>query len=145
MYDHQMAFSEAQALTTTAASTNILDLTDLLHQIGQAAKHIKVRVDVHTTFAGSMTSANFALQSGPTATTLYDTPLKISNVLKAALVAGVTVLRANLPETGDAANVGNAAGFPPPGPSPLRRFLGMNYTINGGACTGAVDAFLESD
>jgi len=146
MYDNATAFSVNQALTASAASTNTLDLGDTLHQIGQSVKKLNLVVVVGTAFAGSMTSMNVALQDSADNASFADTNIKVSSVLKAALVAGVLVLDVPLPRSGAAAQIAGLVGSPPPGPSPIRRYVQVYYTLNGGAASaGKVYAYLDVD
>jgi len=143
MRDKNMTYASALFLSVAGGST-VIDLADSLHELGQAPHRMNVRVDVVTKFSGSFTSLDAALQDGATSTTFADTPVKISGVAKAALVAGVTLLRVNFPETGGAAQVAGLVGAPPPGPTPVRRFTRIYLTPHGGKMSaGAIDAWLE--
>jgi len=102
--DASLMYSNAQALPASAASTNTLDLSDALHQIGQGARKIKVVVSVDTTFAGSLTSADFAFQDSADNTTFADTGIKLSAVAVAKLTAGTLVMAFDLPATGRGPN-----------------------------------------
>jgi len=146
MYDNATEFSKAQAITASAASTNTLDLGDTLHQIGQTAKKINLVVLVGSHFSGSMTSMNVALQDSADNASFADTNIKMSSVLKAKLVAGALLIDVPMPRSGAPAQVSAGIGFPPPGPSPLRRYLQVYYTLNGGdASAGTVYSYLDID
>lgn len=145
MIDALTTFSANQAITASAASTKSLDLTDANHQIGQAAHKLKLKVMVGSAhFSGSMTSMDVALQDSADNTTFADTNIKVSGIAKAKLLEGVLLLDVVLPSTGGAAQVANLVGSPPPGPSPLRRYIQVYYTLNGGAASaGKVYAFID--
>lgn len=144
MRDAQWVMSDAQAITGSAASTNTIDLTDANHQIGQAAHSLRYRVQVAAAPAGSATSVDFALQDSADNSSFADTLLKLSSVAVAKLTAGTMVIDAPLPATGGAGQIGGELGDPPPGPSPLRRYVQTYYTLNGGAATGfEVNAWVE--
>ena len=133
MRDLQTILSDAQSILSTGQSTNVLDLTDALHQIGQAAHPIRLRVAVADGASGSATSINVALQDCDTAGGSYaDTSIKVSTILKAKLVTGALLLDVTLPATGGPGQIANSLGAEPPGPSPLRRFIAMEYTLTGG-------------
>ncbi len=144
MRDSQMIFSSAQAITAAAQSTNVIDLADPNHQIGWAVKQPILRVRINTTFSGSLTSMTFALQdSAASASSFTDTEIKIFSVAKAKLVAGTDILNIPIPVTGGAAQIGSGQY---PNQSPLRRFIAVQYTPNGGnAAAGKVDAWLDTE
>lgn len=142
MRDSQMFFSNAQAITAAAQSTNVVDLADANHQIGWAVKQPLLRVRINTTFSGSLTSLTFALQdSAASGSGFADTEIKILSVAKAKLTAGTDILNVPLPVTGGPGQIGSGQY---PNASPLRRFIAVQYTPNGGnAAAGKVDAWLD--
>lgn len=143
--DHVTTLSDAQALTASAASTNAFDMGDANHQFGQTNERIRLVVRVNTTFSGSATSFDFALQDSADDSTYNDTGIKLSGVAVAKCVTGALVMAVQFPETGGAAQVANWFGAPMPGPTPVRRYIKMYYTLNGGGlAAGKVDAFLET-
>lgn len=126
----QQLFSEAQAITATALSTNVLDLgaagtpyggkAALNHDIGKGAK-IPVLVQVVTDFA-TLTSLTITVETGAVAGTL-GTVLATETILAADLVAGKQMNMQVLPD--------GAVG----------RYLGVRYTVNGSNATaGAITA-----
>jgi len=146
--DLQVTLSNNQAVTTTAASTNVLDLGDVGHQIGQSFKIPRLRVMVTTTFAGTTTatSMSVALQDSLTAGGSFaDTEIKALSIPVASLVAGAVLLDVPVPRSGMAAWP-NLYGSPFPAVS-LRRFIQFYYTRNGsGSWTaGKIMAWLDME
>ena len=118
MRDDQLVLSDEQAVTATADSTNIIDLgagTDhkgnaLIPGAGKTGKmFLNITVDVTTTSAGA-TTADFELQDSADNSSWAATPIKISAVAKATLVAGYRVMRMPLPPN-------------------LRRYVKVIYTV----------------
>ena len=144
MRDSQTFFSQAQQVLASAQSTNVIDLADPNHQIGLAVKRARLRVRINTAFSGSLTSMTFALQDSLSGGGSFaNTQIVLSSVLKAKLLAGADVLNVDLPVTG---GIGQIGGGQYPNTSPLRRFIAMQYTLNGGAAAaGKVDAWLDVD
>ena len=120
-------FSDAQAVTASAASTNVVDLKAGGRIEGKPHYlHIKVNTSVTADGAGTVT---FALQTDDdeafgSATTLWTS----AAIGKATLVAGYEVIR--LAITG----------------LPLERYVRVYYTVGTGPLTaGKFDAFLSAD
>ena len=120
-------FSDAQAVTVTAASTNVVDLLAGGRIEGKPYyAHIKVNTTVTADGAATVT---FALQTDDdeafgSATTLYTT----AAIGKATLVAGYEVVRLSL----------NGL--------PLERYVRGYYTVATGPLTaGKFDFFLSAD
>lgn len=119
IFDKQTLLSDAQAITATAASTNVIDLgpikTGIVRDIGKG-KQIPLLVQVVEAF-NSLTSLTVALQvddadTFPSAKTVWSTV-----VLLADLIAGKVVI----PE------------YVPRGTN--ERYLRLNYTVTGTAPT----------
>lgn len=119
----QQTFSDNQAITATAVSTNVIDLgvagtpygaaTALNQDVGKGAK-VPILVQVTEDF-NTLTSLNIAIETG--ATTALGTIVVSKTVLLADLVAGyqfpVNVLPTEIDE----------------------RYLGVRYTVTGTAPT----------
>ncbi len=123
IFSAQQLFSNDQAITATARSTNVIDLgvsdtpyggkAALNHDIGKGAP-ISVLVQVTEAFA-TLTSLDVTLETGAADT--LGTVLATENILLAALVAGKKTNLQMLPNgvTG--------------------RYLGVRYTVNGSNAT----------
>jgi hypothetical protein len=132
--DKQNELSDSQAVTTTAISTNVIDLTNgqsglTTIDIGSGEDvFLVIQVDTAATAAGAAT-VTFSLESDSTAdlatsATVHWTSAAIG---KATLVAGYEVARIKLP-AGD-----------------YERYLGLRYTVATGPLTaGAFSAFLTT-
>jgi len=125
--DNSLVFSDAQAVTASAASTNSLDTSTALRNIGNG-QPIYAVVFVHTTVAASGGASNvtFALQDSADNSSFADV-LKGPAIAKATLVAGYRA-------------------FVVPLPPKLRRYLRINYTVDTNDLTaGKFNAFLTLD
>lgn len=129
LLDKQNEFSDSQAVTTTAISTNVIDT---LPGIGGATQSNLGGVDsaflviqVDTTFTG-LTSLTVTLESSSTANLATSPTVHAASaaLLPADLVAGKTVIQMPLP-AGD-----------------YKRYLGLRYTVAGTATAGAISAFI---
>lgn len=149
--DATLSFSNAQALTTTAASTSVIDLlgvgSGVASQniignvsvfgedigVGDGPNNPKLLVLVTTTLAGG-TSVNVQLQgaidNGSNAPGSYVTYAESSPILTANLVAGTSIWEVDV------------AAVIPKGAvnGPLPRFLRLNYVIVGTYTSGNVTA-----
>lgn len=123
--DNENLFSDAQALTTTAPSTNVVDL-GADHDIGDG-EHMTLRVQVREDLVGTgtltvtlETDDNEAFSSP---TTLYQGPADslVGDIAAGTILADVHV------------------------PSETQRYLRVNYTLSVAATDGNVDAFLTKD
>lgn len=124
--DAQNEMSDAQAVTATALSTNVIDLTQAIPQYS-GGEDLFVTVKVNTAFAGG-TSIQPKLWTDDTTTVTDGVNIVAAPaVLTAAATAGTSILRVNLKGV-----------FPA-----LQRYLGMQYVIVGTMSAGKVDAFLE--
>lgn len=127
--DKQAEFSDAQAVTATAISTNVMDLggDPTLQDIGAGKElYLVVLVDTAATAAGAAT-VTFSLESDSTAdlATSATTHITTTAIGKASLTAGAVVLIQALP------------------PDDYERYLGVRYTVATGPLTaGKFDAFL---
>lgn len=133
--DKQEEFSDSQAVTVTAISTNVIDLTQgfsglTLIDIGTGENmYLVIQVDTTVTAAGAAT-VTFTLESdsdtglATSPSTHYQSPA----VGKATLVAGYEVAKIKLR------------------PDSYERYLGVRYTVATGPLTaGAFSAFLVKD
>lgn len=126
--DYQNMFSNGQAVTVTAASTNVLDLGANHAYIQPLFEKglVKILCQVVTTFTGA-TSMSVALQTDSaegfgTVDTLYTT----AAIAEASLVAGYQY---------------RIGGFP----LGIKRYVRLNYTVVGTHGAGAIDAALVLD
>lgn len=133
--DKQEELSDSQAVTVTAISTNVIDLTQ-----GQAGlttidigtgenMYLVIQVDTTAT-AGGAAVVTFSLESDSTANLATSPTVHYTSAGTpvATLVAGYEVARIKLPG-GD-----------------YERFLGVRYTVATGPLTaGAFSAFLTKD
>ena len=144
--DNQLTFSSGQAITTTAASTNVIDLaglgsgttvTNIIGNasvfgedigIGSGVYRPKILVTVGTAFAGG-TSLNVQLQGAPDngsgSPGTYVTYDESGAVVTASLTANQVIFRV------DVAAIQPANG-------PLPRFLRLNYTVVGTYTAGTI-------
>lgn len=127
--DKQHAFSEAQAITAAAASTNSIDL-GAVRDIG-TGEPLYVAVVVTTAFTdtGSNSSLTVSLEGDSTTTFTPDGTQDLFSI--PAVSAAGTVRYARLD----------------PGAAPLQyRYIQLKYTpVNGDLSTGAVSAYLVKD
>lgn len=136
--DKQAEFSDSQAVTGTAISTNVYDLyprgnavnTNVTRDIGVGEDiYLVVQCDTTATAAGAAT-VNVSLESSSTAD-LATTPTVhfVSATLALAnLVGGTTLLAIKLPA------------------GQYNRYVGVRYTVATGPLTaGAFSAFLAKD
>lgn len=124
--DKELMFSEAQAITTTAASTNVIDL-GADHNLG--GKVIELFVTTDAAFQSTTTSTlTVALQTDSTSAFSSATALFTSAAInKSALTSNTMQVRVAVPHT-------------------TERYLRLNYTVGGADFTaGAVTAGLVLD
>lgn len=133
--DKQTEFSDSQAVTVTAISTNVLDLTQgqsglTTIDIGTGENfYLVVQVDTAATAAGAATVV-FSLESDSTVDLATSPTVHWTSaaVPKATLVAGYEVIKLKLPSDS------------------YERYLGLRYTVATGPLTaGAFSAFLTKD
>lgn len=123
--DKGLEFSDAQAVTSTAASTNVIDLTVTAPNIGRGNNLlVQVATNEAATASGSAT-VTFALQDSADNSTFADI-FTTGAIGKATLVAGYIVFTIAIPPT-------------------VRRYLRINYTVATGPLTaGKFDAFITT-
>ncbi len=130
--DAQLLFSDAQAITAAAGSTNVIDTGPLYGSnlgrnlgIGRA-KFVFASVDVAFTDAGSDSSLAVTLETD--ADVAFGSPATLTTLFTfAALSAAGTVLFSPLPIASDA--------------TPYERYLRLKYTpANGNLTTGSITA-----
>lgn len=137
--DSQTLFSDAQAVTSTAISTNVLDLNaasnsnvPLLQDIGNGEDiYLVVTTQTTATDSGSDATLTVTLESDSTANLATSATVHISTgalAFAAFATAGTTIFAGRLPN-------GN-----------YERYLGVRYTVASGPLTaGAFNAFLTKD
>ena len=123
LVDARLEFSSAQALTASADSTNVVDLTQTARQIG-AGKPMFVHFNV--TVAADFTTGDetytFGVATG--AATSLGTVLASRAIVAGTLVAGHNFTMA-VPTTG------------------VLRYIGVEYVLAGTSPTITVDAYLS--
>jgi hypothetical protein len=124
LIDAQNEFSDAQAVTVTAASTNSIDLVTTIPQYA-GTENLFVLAKVNTAFAGGTSIAVSIETDDNSSFSSAATPITGATVLTAAATAGTTLLRVDL------------------GGLTLERYLRLKYTIVGTMSAGNVDAFLH--
>lgn len=127
--DSQLLFSDAQAVTAAAASTNIVDLS-AVRDIGTGGPlYVVVTVDVAMTDTGSNSTLTVALEGDSTSTITPDATQDLF-VIPAVSAAGA-VFYARLD----------------PGAAPLQyRYIQLKYTPNNGDLSaGSFTAFITHD
>jgi hypothetical protein len=128
--DAQNYFSNAQAVTATAISENVIDAnhaSNALKDLGCRGAPVYLRIQIDEAFA-TATSVTFTLESDSTANlaTSATTHWSSGAIAIASLTAGAIVATVQLPEMGT-----------------YERYVGLRYTIGGSSATaGKVSAFL---
>jgi hypothetical protein len=134
IFDMQSLFSDAQAITVTAASTNVIDLgpvgtpingiAPLKRDLG-AGGPVPMRVQVNKTFVG-LTSLKVTIQASDAEdfSSGVETVAETAAVLTADLVAGFVFQPQYMPNGAD------------------KRYLRLNYTVDGTATAGEMTAGL---
>lgn len=127
MYDKLNTFGTDQAVTTTAASTDIIDLGAARDTGNGEPLELVILVTQNVTAAGAAT-VTFALETDDNAG--FSSPVVLGNsgaIGKALLTAGTEVLRVKVPLDAE-------------------RYLRTNYTVATGPLTaGTFTAFLAHD
>lgn len=118
-----------QAITATAASTNVLDML-ANRDIGAGSADIMLNVEVTTSFA-TLTSLQISYQTSADNSSWVDVVMT-GAIVVADLVAGAKILRMAIP-----AFSLNDKGTP-------NRYIRLNYTVTGSNATaGAIVAYLS--
>lgn len=132
--DTQAEFSDSQAVTSTAISTNVMDLgaTNTLKDLGAGEPvYLVVQTVVAATDTGSDATLTITLESDSTADLATSATVHFSSgalAFSAFSPAGTTLVAVRLP-----------AGS-------YERYLGVRYTVASGPLTaGQFDAFLVKD
>jgi len=118
LLDNTLMLSEEQAITSSAASTNIIDQ----QAAGDAHTHAALGVRVDETFTGA-TAVKVSLQTAADSNFTSPTELLGVTFAVAELVAGKTLLKAVLP-------IG------------AKRYLRGYYTVTGTATAGKLTMFV---
>jgi len=124
--DKELLLSDEQAITATAVSTNTIDLSAALRDIGAGETiYAVVVVDVDFTAAGAATLVISLITDDAEALSSPTTILSTPAIGKAALTAGRVPIVIPVP------------------PNIAEQYLGLNYTVATGPMTaGKVTAFL---
>jgi len=123
--DAQNELSDAQAVTATALSTNVIDLNQAIPQYA-GGDDLFLTCKVNTAFAGG-TSIRAILWTDDTATVTSGADIISGDVvLTAAATAGSSLLTVNLKNL------------------PLQQYIGVQYVVVGTMSAGKVDTFLNT-
>lgn len=134
LLDKQNEFSDSQAITVTAISTNVINtlpgasFTNVTQNLGGTLGSTFLVVQVDTLFAGTAGTLNISLESDSTANLATSPTVHYSSgsIPQASLIAGYQLV-IPLP-------FGN-----------YEKYLGLRYTVGGTITAGAVSAFLTRD
>ena len=120
--DHSLLFSDKQAVTTTAASTNVIEA------VANAGSGYSVypTVSVTAPFTG-LTSIAFELQDSDTKNGAFET-----------IASTGAIVLADLNSSKFLANFGSV-------PPKTKKFLRMNYLVTGTASSGAITSGIVLD
>jgi len=124
MIDSKLVMSDAQAVTTTAVSTNEIDFGVNGEDIGEG-NPIYVEVYLDTAFGTSANTLTVTLQDSANGTDYADKVVVVPATATSKLLA---------------ADVGRLVRISLP--ADLRRFIAMNYTASSALTDGKVSAFL---
>lgn len=128
--DQQLLLSDKQALTTTAFSTNTIDLTNA-RDLGIGDNDLELVIMVNTAMTGG-TSCQFAYVTSANAD--LSTPnviVQTPAIVAASLTAGSEWLRVQIPALSLTAQ--------------MQRYIGVQYTIVGAFGAGTVTAGIVLD
>lgn len=126
--DAELELSDAQAVTATAASTNVIDLTDAAANIGRGGTPLYLQVKCNTTTDSSGDAAVLAvtLEHSDDNSTYTQTGIGVTGLAQASVTAGAILLTAALPPT-------------------LKRYIRVYYTVSTANYTaGAFDAYITT-
>ena len=124
--DYELELSDAQAVTATALSTNVINLNSYPQYI--AGEDLFINAKVNTTFAGG-TSLRAVLWTDNTTTVTSGADIISGDVLTVAsnqLDAGENLLRVNLQGL------------------ELQQYVGLQFVVVGTMSAGAIDAIVET-
>lgn len=122
--DAQLELSDAQAVTATALSTNVIDLNQAAPQLA-GGEDLYLVATVNTAFA-SGTSIRAVLWTDNTVTVSSGADIISGDVIvTASATAGATLLKVNLK-----------------GLDNLQQYIGLQYVVVGTMTAGKVDAYL---
>lgn len=130
--DKQLCFSEAQAITTTARSTNVIDMVATANDLGVGEDlYIVITVDTSFTAAGAAT-LTITIETDDNAAFSSAAVLQTTQAIgKASLTAGMEPFYICVP-------VGHIVSW--------ERYLSLNYTVATGPMTaGALSACIVKD
>jgi hypothetical protein len=127
--DAQLLFSDAQAVTAAAASTNLVDLVATERRIGTGKPlYIVIGVDVAMTDSGSDSTIAVTLESDTTAAFASATNRQTLGTFAATSAIGTTIIAVVAPEI------------------LTERFIRLYYTpANGDLTTGSFTAFMTTE
>lgn len=132
--DNQLVFSEGQAITAAADSTNVID-TSIIRDLGTGGELFLV-ICVLVAFTAGGITLTVTLKGDTTAA--FPSAKTQDLMILPALTAAGAIYYAGLSSVGMSGNVLNSTGQPL-----SQRFLKLTYTPNGGnLTTGTITAFL---
>lgn len=123
LVDARLELSSAQALTASADSTNVVDLTQTARQVG-AGKPLFVHFNVTVAADGTTTDETYSFAISTGAATSLGTKLAERTIGYATLVAGYN-FSMQVPADG------------------VLRYLGVEYTLGGTSPSVTMDAYLS--
>ena len=119
--DKSLLLSDAQAVTTTAASTNVID-TGAEGQAIEPGSWVYVNISTAFTIAGATKTVQAQLQTG-TSATMADGVTLATSAAVSTVTAGSPIMKLKVP-------LG------------LKRYVRLYYTMGGTASAGNIDAFI---
>lgn len=128
--DGLLLFSSAQAITATAASTNVLDMLNA-RDMGAADPDLQILVQVATAFATTNAGTLVVQAQGSTDNVTFTTYAESRAYTAGELTAGAGLLRIELPAKGSM--------------DALPRYYRLNYVVTNAFTGGAVTAALVLD
>lgn len=129
LMDKQVEFSDAQAVTATANSTNVIDLAQAAEDIGTGQEvYLVVQVQAAMTDVGSDSTVAVTIVDDDNAALSSPTTVQTVGTFAATSAAGTRFIARLQPEV-----------F-------TQQYVGLVYTVAGGnLTTGSFDAFLTTD
>lgn len=136
LLDKQNEFSDSQAITVTAISTNVIDTLpsgvlqpNTVQNLGGTPGGAYLVVQVDEAFAGTAGTVTITLESDSTANLATSPTVHLSTgaIGQAALTAGAQVAILALPQ------------------GAYEKYLGLRYTVGGTITAGKLSAFLTRD